>query len=147
MAIRCGVAALLALGTRAALARQGGYAASPAQAAYLVRFAVLGGLWLLAFPFTVLVVAPRMAPYHRHGVVTGAALLLQSAALVAMLSLFLGLGAHGREFFKQSTLSTMGGLDGPAASTGSDHRGNGAVTSTALAEPLSTAIRRKVAVD
>ena len=113
------------------------------QARFLMRFLVVGGIWLLAFPLTVLVVAPRFPPYHRHCIVSALAVLLQSGALCGMLTLFLGLGTHGKAFIKASTISAMGDLSAQGPVGAMETRG----PAPSSAPSITSAIRRKVAVD
>lgn len=139
MATRVIISVGFAYATRSARKRAGcGEAGESTVATFLRRFFVCGTVWLLAFPGTVLVVVPRLAPYHRHAVVSGAALILQSLALVSMLVLFLGVGDAGKSFLKASTIGAMGDLSASSSDGGSSSVGGSSLTS---------AVRRKVAVD
>jgi len=102
--LRGGCCAVLWHGNHAALDRAGGYGGpdSSTVAVFLHRFKWLGTAWLLAFPLVVLVGAPLCPHTLRHLAVTVWSVGLQSAALAAMLTLFLGLGASGQAFLKVS---------------------------------------------
>lgn len=132
-----------------------GSSGAPAAAVFLARFAAVGTVWLLSFPATVLLLAPSVQPFRRHAVVTGGALLLQTVALSAMMVLFLGLGSPGKAFLKASTISTMGDLDasssgnnaGSGSLSGGGGGGGGSGASSSIGAAVSSAVRRKIAVD
>lgn len=138
MATRVVISVGFAYATRSARKRAGcGEAGESTVATFLRRFFICGTVWLLAFPGTVLFIVPRVAPYHRHAVVSAAALILQSLALVSMLVLFLGIGDAGKSFLKASTIGAMGDLSASSSDNGSSSVGSS----------LTNAVRRKIAVD
>ena len=117
-------------------------------AKFLRYFALVGSAWLLAFPWTCLVIAPRFPEARRHFVVTASALLLQSLALCALLMCFLGVGDAGRAFLKISTVGATGSLDvGLSGGLGGGGLGGGGGGGGGSAASVAATIRRKVAVD
>lgn len=77
---------------------------------FLFKLQIAGSIWYLAFPLAVFVSA-LLPAYKRHSLVTMAAILVQSFALVSLVFLFFYEG----EYFKISSLSKMGGVFGGAA--------------------------------
>jgi hypothetical protein len=108
---------------------------------FIKKFSVLGSIWLLLFPITVFFVAPAVAPYKRHFIVTVATVLLQSIALGVMLVMFLGLGESGKSYLKRSTIYTMGDFSGDALSptnSSSSSSSSSGLTSRSAASSFSS---------
>lgn len=78
-------------------------------AKFLRRFRILGSLWFVCFPVLVLLAGLFIAPYHRHGLITGASLIGQSAALSLLCWTML---RPSSQFFRGSTLKQMGTVFG-----------------------------------
>uniref|UniRef100_A0A7S2RLJ0 GPR180/TMEM145 transmembrane domain-containing protein n=1 Tax=Rhizochromulina marina TaxID=1034831 RepID=A0A7S2RLJ0_9STRA len=155
---RCATCAVLWYGSSRTIRQAGGLLSGSSASLFIWRMSLVGSMWLLAYPFTVLVIVPFFPPYHRHCVVTSAALVFQSLALSILLVLFLGIGKHGKEFFNMSSLRTMGDLSEPIKreeqesppQSEASHQTFGPGMSTPLipsASSLGSVIRRKVAVD
>lgn len=69
---------------------------------------VVGSVWFLAFPVLV-GLAVALPTYHRHGLITGGALTLQSFAICVFTYLFLNVDS---DFYKASSISQMGTIFG-----------------------------------
>jgi hypothetical protein len=108
MLLRVVCCGLTVAGTRRALKRNQGDSRTTK---FLTTFTIAASVWLLTFPFTVVFIAPMFSHYQRHCVVECSAIMLQSVALVGLLSIFLGVGEPGRAFLKASTIKDMGDLD------------------------------------
>lgn len=73
--------------------------------AFLSRLRLLGCIWFLCFPCLV-VCAVVLPPYRRHQIVAGGAILLQSAALALLSTLFM----QRSEYYKISSLAHLGSV-------------------------------------
>jgi hypothetical protein len=151
MLLRVGACGVTCMGTRKALARVG---IEPRAAKFLKMFTAFAAVWLLAFPFIVLFIAPLTKNTAKHALIETMALSLQSAALGLLLVLFLGVGDLGKAFAKASTLGEMGSLDagggGGGLGDGGGGGGMGLGASPGGGPSLMkrmTAIRKKVNVD
>ena len=72
---------------------------------FLSRLRLLGCVWFLCFPCLV-AVAMVLPPYRRHQVVAGGAIVLQSAALAMLSTLFM----TSSEYYKISSLAHLGSV-------------------------------------
>jgi len=73
--------------------------------AFLSRLRRLGSTWFLCFPCLVLC-AVVLPPYQRHQVVAGGAIILQSATLALLSTLFM----QRSEYYKISSLAHLGSV-------------------------------------
>ena len=72
---------------------------------FLSRLRLLGCIWFLCFP-GVVACAVLLPPYRRHQLVAGGAIVLQSAALMLLSTLFL----QRSEYYKISSLAHLGSV-------------------------------------
>lgn len=72
---------------------------------FLWRLRLLGCVWFLCFPCLVLC-AVVLPPYRRHQLVAGGAIVLQSAALALLSTLFM----TSSEYYKISSLAHLGSV-------------------------------------